>query len=112
MKKSVLVVAGLLLLAMAGAVIAHHNAAGIVDEDIYAMIDDLVSTTPHGEMTLDDLGSGMTEIVIDQVTMVSVERMIEDDLLIYASMLDGDVTVQITFDGPRNVEILILQEEE
>lgn len=111
MKKSVLVIAGLLLLAVAGAAIAHHAAAGIVDEDIYAMIDDLVSTTPHGEMDLTDLGSGMTEIFIDQVTMVQVERMIEDDLLIYASMLDGDVTVQITFDGPRDVEMTIVQEE-
>ena len=111
MKKSVLVIAGLFLLAVAGAAIAHHAAAGIVDEDIYAMIDDLVSTTPHGEMDLTDLGSGMTEIFIDQVTMVQVERMIEDDLLIYASMLDGDVTVQITFDGPRDVEMTILQEE-
>ena len=71
----------------------------------------MLSTTPHDQMTLDDLGGGMTEITIDQVTMVQVERMIEDDLLIYASMLDGDVTVQITFDGPRNVEMLILQEE-
>jgi hypothetical protein len=105
------IVAVVLLLTAAGAAIAHHAAAGIVDEDIYAMIDDQVSTTPHGEMTLDDLGGGMTEIFIDQVTMVQVERMIEDDLLIYASMLDGDVTVQITFDGPRNVEMLILQEE-
>ena len=111
MKKYVALVTVSLVLTVAAVAVAHHAAAGIVDEDIYAMIDAMVADTPHGEMTLEDLGSGMTEITIDQVTLVSVERMIEDDLLIYASMLDGDVIVQIAFDGPRNVEMVILQEE-
>lgn len=111
MKKIVALVTFSLVLTVAAVAVAHHAAAGIVDEDIYAMIDAMVADTPHGEMTLDDLGGGMTEITIGQVTVVSVERMIEDDLLTYASMLDGDVTVQIVFDGPRDVEMLILQEE-
>jgi hypothetical protein len=110
-KKLVALATVSLVLTVAAVAVAHHAAAGIVDEDIYEMIDALVADTPHGEMTLDDLGSGMTEITIGQVTLVSVERMIEDDLLIYASMLDGDVTVQIAFAGPRDVEIVILQEE-
>lgn len=110
MKKIVAIVTVLLVLTVAAVAVAHHAAAGIVDEDIYAMIDDLVADTPHGEMTLIPVG-GMTEITIDQVTLVSVERMIEDDLLTYASMLDGDVTVEISFDGPRDVEMVILQEE-
>lgn len=111
MKKLVALVVVSLVLTVAAVAVAHHAAAGIVDEDIYAMIDALVADTPHGEMTLDDLGGGMTEITIGQVTIVSVERMIENDLLIYASMLDGDVTVQIAFADPRNIEIVILQEE-
>lgn len=111
MNKLVALVAVSLVLTVAAVAVAHHAAAGIVDEDIYAMIDALVADTPHGEMTLEDLGGGMTELTIGQVTLVSVERMIEDDLLTYASMLDGAVTVQITFDDPRNVEIVILQEE-
>ena len=111
MKKLVALVAVSLVLTVAAVAVAHHAAAGIVDEDIYDMIDALVADTPHGEMLLDDLGSGMMEISIDQVTLVSVERMIEDDLLTYASMLDGEVTVQIAFDGPRNVVITILQDE-
>ncbi len=111
MKKYVALVTVSLLLTVAAVAVAHHAAAGIVDEDIYAMIDALVSDTPHGEMTLEDLGGGMTEISIDQVTLVSVERMIEDDLLIYASMLDGVVTIEIAFDGPRDVQMTILQEE-
>ncbi len=111
MKKLVALVVVSLVLTVAAVAVAHHAAAGIVDEDIYAMIDALVADTPHGEMTLDDLGGGMTEITIGQVTIVSVERMIENDLLMYASMLDGDVTVQIAFADPRNIEIVILQEE-
>ncbi len=111
MNKLVALAAVSLILTVAAVAVAHHAAAGIVDADIYAMIDELVANTPHGEMTLDDLGSGMTEISIDQVTLVSVERMIEDDLLTYASMLDGDVTVEITFAGPRDVQMTILQEE-
>lgn len=111
MKKFVALVTVSLVLTVAAVAVAHHAAAGIVDEEIYQMIDDLVADTPHGEFTLDDLGSGMTEITIGRVTLVSVERMIEDDLLVYASMLDGDVTVQISFAGPRDVEMVILQEE-
>ncbi len=111
MKRLVTLVAVSFLVTVAAVAVAHHAASGIVDEDIYAMIDELVADTPHGEMTLDDLGSGMTEITIGQVTLVSVERMIEDDLLTYASMLDGGVTVQISFADPRNVEMVILQEE-
>jgi len=110
-KKFVALVTVSLVLTVAAVAVAHHAAAGIVDEEIYQMIDDLVADTPHGEFTLDDLGSGMTEITIGRVTLVSVERMIEDDLLVYASMLDGDVTVQISFAGPRDVEMVILQEE-
>jgi len=75
------------------------------------MIDALVADTPHGEMSLDDLGGDMTELTIGQVTLVSVERMIEDDLLTYISMLDGEVTVQINFEDPRDVQMVILQEE-
>ncbi len=111
MKKLVALVAVSLVLAVGGVAVAHHAAAGIVDEDIYAMIDAMVADTPHGEMTLDDLGGGMTELTIEQVTLVSVERMIEDDLLTYISMLDGEVTVQIIFDDPRDVQMVILQEE-
>ncbi len=111
MKRLVVLVAISLVFSAAGVVVAHHAAAGIVDEDIYDMIDALVADTPHGEMTLDDLGGNMTEITIEQVTLVSVERMIEEDLLTYASMLDGIVTVQISFDGPRDVQMTILQEE-
>ena len=97
---------------MVGAVaFGHHAAEGIVDEEIYAMIDELVADTPHGSMDLTDLGGGMTEIVVDRVMVRELENMIDDGLLEYVSMLDGDVTVNISFGGPRDVSMTILQEE-
>lgn len=111
MKKLVALVVVSLVISVAAVAVAHHAAAGIVDEDIYEMIDALVADTPHGEMTAIPVGGTSMEITISQVTLVSVERMIDEDLLTYASMLDGDVTVEIAFDGPRDVQMIIFQEE-
>lgn len=36
---------------------AHHPAADIVDEDIYFMIDENVSDTPHADLVFSDMGS-------------------------------------------------------
>ena len=38
------------------AAFAHHPAADIVDPEIYAMIDENVSDTPHADLVLDDMG--------------------------------------------------------
>ena len=111
MKKTVQLVAIVLAISVGTVAFGHHAAEGIVDEEIYEMIDVLVADTPHAEMTLDDLGGGMTEIVVTTMVVTSMENLIEDGLLTYASMLDGDVTVNITFEGPRSVSMTILQEE-
>ncbi len=55
-------------------VIAHHPAADIVDEDIYAMID--------------------------------------DGLLSYTALLDGDVTLSIDFISGKMVSVTIIQVED
>ena len=56
MKK--LIIPSVLALAFASsAAMAHHPAEDIVDPDIYAMIDENVSDTPHADMTFDDMGS-------------------------------------------------------
>ena len=89
---------------------AHHMADGIVDEDVYAMIDELIADTPHADMTLEDLG-GMTEITVTAPTMRSLENMIDDGLLDYASMLDGDVKVTIEFGTDNTVVMTIMQTE-
>lgn len=43
---------------------AHHAADGVVDDEIYEQIEVLIADTPHADMTLADLGAGMTTITI------------------------------------------------
>jgi hypothetical protein len=101
----------LLTLTLALPVVAHHMAEGIVDEEIYEMIDAMVADTPHGDMTFEDLGGGMTEIGI--VTRVpDLERMVADGLMDYVAMLDGDVIMTIDFTDNRDIAIEIVQIEE
>jgi hypothetical protein len=91
-------------------VIAHHMAEGTVDEEIYAMIDDMVADTPHGDLVLEDLGGGMTGI--DITTRVpDMESLVADGLLDYVAMLDGDVVMTIDFTDQRDLTVRILQVE-
>ncbi len=65
----------------------HHAAEGIVDDEIHKMIDTMVATTPHADLTLDELGTGMTELTVETRTVVAMENLLEDSLLTYISML-------------------------
>ena len=90
-------------------VIAHHPAASIVDEEIYEQINEMVSTTPHGDMDFDSTG-GMTTIdITGRVT--DLELIVEQDFLSYVALLDGDVTLTIEFTGNRTADIHIIQDE-
>lgn len=111
MSKLVRITVIVLVLAAAAVAVAHHMAEGIVDEEIYAMIDALVADTPHADMTLDNPGAGMTEIDITTMTVQTVENLVDDGLLTYAAMLDGEVTVEIRFEDRRTIEVVILQQE-
>jgi len=91
-------------------VYAHHPAEDIVDEEIYAMIDSMVADTPHADLDFVDMGDGMTEITLTTRTLPSLENMIDDGLLDYASMLDGDVGVDIDFNSNGSVTMTITQE--
>lgn len=77
-------------------VLSHHNAAGIVDEEVYAMIDALVADTPHATLTFDDMGN----MILTTRTVTQLETMIDDGLMSYIAMLDGDVTLTVRFE-PR-----------
>ena len=57
-KKSVLI-SSLVFAFASSTAFAHHPAADIVDPEIYAMIDENVSDTPHADMTFDDMGGAM-----------------------------------------------------
>jgi hypothetical protein len=54
--KSVLQVAVLTSLLASFSALAHHPAADIVDEDIYLMIDENVSGTPHADLDFSSMG--------------------------------------------------------
>ena len=103
---------------------AHHMAADIVDEEIYAMIDELVSDTPHAELALDgDMGTVdahggvISEETIAEVSITTrmvrdVEEMMKDGLLTYVSHLDGLVSITIDFNDDQSVTMTIMQVEE
>ncbi len=74
---------------------AHHAAEGVVDEEVYAMIDDLLADSAHAEMTIDDLAN--MEITTRSVSQM--ENLIDDGLLDYAAMLDATVTITFDTDG-------------
>ena len=90
--------------------VAHHAAAGIVDDEVYDMIDDLVDGTPHSEFVLPTTTMGdLTQTIYGTRTVQTVENWIDDGLLTYAAMLDGDVEVLITLDAGSRIELQIDQ---
>ena len=89
---------------------AHHPAADIVDEDIYEMIDSMVADTPHADLEFSDMGGGAIETLVTARTLPVLENMIDDGLLEYAAMLDGDVEVGIDFNDNGSVSMTILQQ--
>lgn len=91
------------------AAFAHHPAADIVDPEIYAMIDSMVADTPHADLVFTDMGGGMTEITVSSRDLRTLENLIDDGVLEYASMLDGDVDVAIDFVDDGSVTLTISQ---
>lgn len=76
--------------------LAHHPAEDMVDEDIYEEITLMVADTPHADMEfVEDETMAATTIDIDD--MGSTDDLIADGLLDDVSLLDGEVTVTITF---------------
>ncbi len=93
----------------APAAFAHHPAADIVDPEIYAMIDSMVADTPHADLVFTDMGGGMTEITITSRSLRTLENVIDDGVLEYAAMLDGEVDVAIGFVEDGSVTMTISQ---
>ena len=89
---------------------AHHPAADIVDEEIYARIDELLSDTPHATLTFDEMGGGMTETTITADSLREFENMVtNDDLLEYIELLDGVVNVFLSFNDDGSVSMTVSQ---
>lgn len=90
------------------AVFAHHPAADIVDEDIYEMIDSMVADTPHADLTFDQMDNVM-ETTVTSRSIVTLDNLLEDGIMNYVDMLDGDVSVTIDFNEDRSVTMTITQ---
>lgn len=89
---------------------AHHPAADIVDEDIYAQIDSMVADTPHADLTFDEMGGGMTETSITADSREEFETLINDEYILeYVELLDGVVDVSISFNPDSSVTMTINQ---
>jgi len=102
-------ITALATLLSAPAAFAHHPAADIVDPEIYAMIDSMVADTPHADLVFTDMGGGMTEITVTSRSLRTLENLIDDGMLEYAAMLDGDVDVAIDFVDDGSVTLTISQ---
>jgi hypothetical protein len=87
---------------------AHHAADGIVDDEIYEQIDVLLEATPHADMTLDDLASGSTTMVIEIDDQTTYDQLMDDGLDTLINDLDGDTTVIIndTSDGGYLITVI------
>jgi hypothetical protein len=108
--KKLLIPSAFVLALSAAPVLAHHPAADMVDEDIYANIETMVDDTPHAAMTFDEMGGGMTETTVLFDSLDAMEDMIrQDDLLEYVELLDGVVDVSLSFNPDRTVTLTINQ---
>jgi len=101
-------IATILLFMISSSVFAHHPAADMVDEDVYEMIDEMVADTPHADMTFDDMDD-VTETTITSSSIVTLDRLLDDGLVSYVGMLDGDVSVSIDFNDDGSATTTITQ---
>lgn len=107
MKHSFIFIAFILAM-FSTAVFAHHPAADIVDEDIYEMIDSMVADTPHADLTFDQMDNVLETTVTSQ-SIVTLDNLLEDGIMNYVDMLDGDVSATIDFNEDRSVTMTITQ---
>ena len=89
MKTHLGLIASLVLL-IATPLWAHHPAEDILDDEIYAMIDDNVADTPHATLTFDDMGN----TIITTESVSDAEDLLSSSLLAAFSLL-GDLDQQV-----------------
>lgn len=88
---------------------AHHPAADRVDEDVYEMISAAVADTPHADMTFDSVDYGSSVMTVTARGAEVLNNLVDEGLMNYASMLDGNVNVSIDFQRGSNVTVRISQ---
>lgn len=72
---------------------AHHAADGIVDDEIYEQIGNLIEDTEHAELTLDDLTSGSTVLTIEIEDAETFDQLVDAGLLELIDDLEGNTTI-------------------
>ena len=91
-------------------VYAHHPTEDIVDADIYDIINEMVSDTPHADLVFDDMGGDDTTTTTITGSLRSAEELVDDGLITEVSDLSGDVYMTIEFEGNgSDVVISIIQ---
>lgn len=91
--------------AFAGTVSAHHAAEGIISDDIWEMIDDLLEAadSPHLDLDFTMMGSAvMTTIEVDTA-------MVTDILAAVASVNNGRLLVATQESGDGLTSIIIVE---
>lgn len=83
---------------------AHHPAADIVDEETYAMIDELVSDTPHATLDFSDMGSSM-DIVLPSDDQEAIDTLTSD---LQAIVDDSATEYEISVDQTGNMTTISL----
>ena len=106
--RKLLNITAILLFMVSTSVFAHHPAVAMVDEDVYEMIDGMVVDTPHADMTFDEMDD-VTETTITSSSIVTLDNLLDDDLVSYVGMLDGDVSVSIDFNDDGSATTTITQ---
>ena len=102
---NVILLLGLLL--MAAPSFSHHMAEGTVDEEIYTMIDAMVADTPHADLVFSNVPeTGVSVLTITTETSKFMEDLIEDGIMSYMPMLDGNVTVVIEYNGGNGAAVM------
>ncbi|MDX2438982.1 MAG: hypothetical protein QNK40_00365 [Desulfobacterales bacterium] len=101
--KKVLIIAAMCLVIAAAPVFAHHPAADVVSDDVYAIIDEAVSQTPHVDMVFDDMSITAVEMTDEKITTYYFKSLGAKTnelvmlILNHASILEGEVEILIEY---------------
>ncbi|MBU1139790.1 MAG: hypothetical protein KKD01_03860 [Proteobacteria bacterium] len=83
----------------------------MIAEEGDTMNDVYVVDTPHAVLTFEEI-PGMTVTTIETEAGPFLEDMVDDDLMAYFSMLDGDVTVEIACNNESKTAVITITQIE
>lgn len=87
---------------------AHHAADGVVDDEIYEQIGELLEDSQHADMSVDDLASGSTSLIIEIDDAETFDQLVDDGLLQLINDLEGNTTTMITETTDDSYSIIVV----